>query len=375
MTFRNAITIAQKMELSGGHSNGFAYMRLFLATSVVIWHTVVTSYGQAVQDQIWLGPYRAANIFMLPIFFALSGFLVSASLDRCRTPISFLGLRVLRIFPALALETLLCALVLGPLLTHLPLGDYFSAKAFWAYFLNAFGIIHKDLPGVFADNPLPEVVNGQLWTIMAEMGCYFGLAVLSLVALRYKWLLLIFFVLFQAMFVFWIVTHPGLIITRMTGLELGLCFTASAGLYKFRHRIPWHGTLGLLALLAMIGLLSLNCGTLLVAIPTAYFTVWLSLMSPKMPAWLRSNDYSYGIYLFSFPIQQMVATQAWAHSWYINGLISLPLTLLAAVVSWHLLEKPVMKRKKMAYHFEDWLLTLWNRYRPVKPSAHDMVGE
>ena len=59
------------------------------------------------------------------MFFCLSGFLVAGSLERCRTPISFAGLRIFRIFPALVVEVLLSALILGPLLTHYSLKMYF----------------------------------------------------------------------------------------------------------------------------------------------------------------------------------------------------------------------------------------------------------
>jgi peptidoglycan/LPS O-acetylase OafA/YrhL len=375
MTFRNAITVAQKMELNGGHSTGFAYIRLFLSLCVVIWHTIVTSYGEKIQGEIWMGPYRAVYIFMLPMFFALSGFLVAASLNRCRTPISFLGLRALRIFPALVMEVVLCALLLGPLLTHLPLHDYFTSEDFRGYFLNAFGILRRELPGVFPDNPLPGLVNGQLWTIMAEIMCYVALAALWLAGLRYRMTLLVCYILLQGVLVFGLLTNPGSVVIAMSGLELTLCFIAGVGVYRLRHRIPWHWSLALVAFLAMMALLSLNCGTLLVSIPAAYFTIWLGLLSPKMPAWLRSNDYSYGIYLYSFPLQQVVATMAWTHTWYINALISLPLTLLAAVASWHLLEKHVLKHRAIAYGFENWLLAIWSRYCAGKPAVQDVVGE
>ena len=100
-------TLAQRMERSGSHSTGFDYMRLLLALGVVLWHTVVICYGNAFQNALWVGPYRALFSFILPMFFALSGFLVCGSLERCRTLVSFLSLRILRIFPALVAEVLL----------------------------------------------------------------------------------------------------------------------------------------------------------------------------------------------------------------------------------------------------------------------------
>lgn len=369
------VTLAQRMTETGNRSTGFDYMRLFLAVCVMLWHTVATCYGQAVQDRLWIGPYRAAYIFMLPMFFALSGFLVSASLERCRTPISFLGLRILRIFPALVVEILLCVLVLGPVLTRLRIGDYISSDEARAYALNIFGLLHRGLPGVFENNPLPGLVNGQLWTVRAEIMCYAGLAVLSLASLRYRTLLQVLFVTCQGALVLWLFLHPGYVIRAMNGVELALCFMAGACLYRFRRHILWHWSFALLAFLGMVVLLSFNCGTFLVSIPAAYVTIWLGLLSPPKPKWLQSADYSYGVYLYSFPIQQAVASLAWTRMWYINGLISLPLTLLAAAVSWSLLEKHAMAYKKAVHDAEGWALAFLERRRPAKPALQAVPPE
>ena len=97
------------------------------------------------------------------MFFALSGFLVAGSMERTPKLSQFLTLRIIRLVPALAVEVLLCALILGPLVTNKPLWDYFAAPEFWAYFRNIVGDVHFTLPGVFEDNKLPRIVNASLW--------------------------------------------------------------------------------------------------------------------------------------------------------------------------------------------------------------------
>ena len=104
------------------------------------------------------------------MFFALSGFLVASSLERCKTLFTFLGLRAIRILPALAVEIFISALIIGPLFTTEPAKAYFAAPEFHDYFLNILGDIHYHLPGVFAANP-SDAVNGQLWTVPYEMIC------------------------------------------------------------------------------------------------------------------------------------------------------------------------------------------------------------
>ncbi|MBB5373942.1 hypothetical protein [Acidocella aromatica] len=75
---------------------------------------------------------------------------------------------MLRIYPALIIESLLSAFILDPLVTRQPLLAYFTAPEFFRYMLNILGDVHFSLPGVFVHNPLPDVVNFQLFTIPFE---------------------------------------------------------------------------------------------------------------------------------------------------------------------------------------------------------------
>src|SRR5215469_12102212 len=57
--------------------------------------------------------------------------------------------------PALTVEVFLSAIILGPLLTTVSHGNYFTSGEFYSYFLNIVGEIHYSLPGVFVTNPVP----------------------------------------------------------------------------------------------------------------------------------------------------------------------------------------------------------------------------
>jgi peptidoglycan/LPS O-acetylase OafA/YrhL len=95
-------TILDRMRSAGPATTGFDYLRIGLATAVLAWHSIVLSTGSKPLDRaLWSGPFRFLPAAILPMFFALSGFLVSASLERARLH-HFLTLRVLRIVPALA---------------------------------------------------------------------------------------------------------------------------------------------------------------------------------------------------------------------------------------------------------------------------------
>ncbi len=123
-------TIEDRLVATSGRPAGFDYLRIGLALSIICFHSVVTSYGDKAQDRFvntWAGPFI---LLLVPMFFALSGFLVAGSLARTKTVVSFLGLRAIRILPALAVETLLSAFLLGAIFTALPLREYFTSSGF-----------------------------------------------------------------------------------------------------------------------------------------------------------------------------------------------------------------------------------------------------
>lgn len=170
-------SLDERLRATNGRPSGFDYLRLGLAISVVLDHSVVMTYASGDTD-LYASPLRPFLRAVVPMFFALSGFLVAGSLERSKTLLTFLGLRVIRIYPALAAEVLLSAFLIGSAVTTLPFADYFRDPLFLSYLLNVFGDIHYFLPGVFANNPRPDVVNMQLWTVPFELLCYVTLTAL-----------------------------------------------------------------------------------------------------------------------------------------------------------------------------------------------------
>lgn len=359
-------TLEDRLISAAGRPSGFDYMRLILALAVICFHSIVTSYGYAAQHAAAMGPWRPVITAVLPMFFALSGFLVAGSLERSKTLVTFLGLRIIRIVPALACEVLLSALILGPLLTSLPLKDYFLHPTFASYFLNILGDIHYALPGLFLDNPVPNVMNGQLWTVPYELLCYIVLAGLSLLGIfkRRQFLLLFLIALYglQCLKMLYDI-HTGNVNElgdSVSGRILVMVFVAGILLYRYREKVPYHPLLFLVSAAAMLVLLSLPFGGKFVAIPAAYVTVYLGLMMPQRNKILLSGDYSYGLFLYGYPIQQTIASLGpdYQH-WYIVIALALPIAALAAVASWWTIEKPALKLKFLLKRWEDRYL----RYR------------
>ena len=117
-------SFADQLALSRNRPAGFDYMRIVLAAAVVCQHSMNATLGLRQTLELLASPFRIPVAMILAFFFALSGFLVTGSLSRCKSLISFLGLRALRIAPALAVETALSAIIVGPIFSETSLVQY-----------------------------------------------------------------------------------------------------------------------------------------------------------------------------------------------------------------------------------------------------------
>lgn len=343
VTLRCGVLVITLHDHARGHgfrTAGFDYLRIGLACAVFIYHAHWLSYGKASQDAMVLGPFGPVVIAVLPMFFGLSGYLVAGSLDRCKTVLSFLYLRAIRIYPALIADSLLCALIIGPIFTILPRGAYFSDPLFLNYFWNVLGHIQYDLPGVFLENPNGSKVNGQLWTVPFELECYVVIGALSLLGIvRFRYLLLLGTALAQiALSLRQVIVeqHPYPI---FLGNELVLSFLWGICVYKFSDKIPFSRVLALVCAGLTVGILYGKLPSNFATLPLVYLTVFLGLQTPALFVSLKTGDYSYGIFLYGSPIQQALATFPNMREWYWSLAIAGPITIAFAVLSWHLLEK------------------------------------
>lgn len=333
-------TIDDKMVEYRNRSTGFDYMRLVLSLAVVLWHSLYVARGPAANGS-WA---RFVFVLVLPMFFGLSGFLVSGSLSRVRTLREFLILRAIRIVPALAVEVTLSACVIGGLLTTLPAALYYGDLGFWSYFRNIYGDIHFILPGVFKSNPV-DIVNNSLWTIPFELECYAALAALWLVGLiRRPWIVLAIIVALQL----WYLSKGSIQYgVKLPGRVLVIAFLAGVALYLYRRRVvlaPWLFAVATVAAFAA-GTSPLTSS--LTAIPCAYMVVFLGLTNPRRIPVVMDGDYSYGIYLYAYPIQQAVITLFPAQrSWWFDFAAAIVPVALFAAFSWHVIEKPILSHRK-----------------------------
>ncbi|RYE17444.1 MAG: acyltransferase [Sphingobacteriaceae bacterium] len=322
-----------------GNTSGFDYLRLGLAICVLAWHSAGITYGR--EFAIYLTGTALGNVtlLILPAFFALSGFLVTSSLMRSRTLGEFMGLRLLRLIPALVVEISLSALILGPFFTVFDINSYFSDPKFLSYFLNVIGVIQYVLPGVYSDNAIPSVVNGSLWTVPYELECYLAVGLLWILRQRdnkYAPLAaLLIWIGLLGIFTLLGVYEP-LKPDSVSGRMLLSYFLSGVCLYYFRNQIPAKKSLFLLSIFIAVLTVKIKLFVLVTPLLVAYATVYVGLLRPVRLPYIFSGDYSYGIYLYAFPVQQAIYVLIPKyHSWGAHFVLSLTLTSLLAVFSWH----------------------------------------
>ena len=340
-------TLADKLKENQGIGPGFDAIRVYLSITIMALHSLTLAKGVAVYvaSPAWI---HILAMSLLPAFFGLGGFLVTGSGQRVMSVAKFIWHRVLRIFPALAMEVFLSAIFLGAIFTTLSLPDYFSSNEFWIYFKNIIGIINFNLPGVFFDNPFPRTVNGNLWTLRPD---YYGYLILTCLMLfgifnrrsLYFYCLITGFFLAVGLDFFNEIGKPNFVPKDST---LVFSFLFGSLIFIKSDIIPWRLDICLACLAFYVYFGQTGGYTYLTSAMIVYVIVYLGMLKIPMPVFLKKGDYSYGIYLYGFPIQQaLIATFFWTREWYIVFPISAVLTLLLAVISWHSIEKPFLKLK------------------------------
>ncbi|MGV8884375.1 MAG: acyltransferase family protein [Microbacteriaceae bacterium] len=319
-------------------SNNFDALRLIAALAVLIGHAwPLTGVGYPPE----IGGIKIYHLAVF-VFFAVSGYLITTSWQRTPVVRRFLAARFLRIFPALILVVVLTVFVVGPLATRIPLGEYFGSSQTWGYLVTITLAASYQLPGVFVDNPL-DVVNGSLWTLGPEFGCYLLVLALGLV-LRAR----------GARAIGWLIVAASLIGLALLPLGLpepvraiptAMVFFAAGALWalaldRFELRMPlWSTPFVAAAWLVLAALLpALELPFAWIAVP--YLALALGRAStPVLRRFGRFGDFSYGLYLWGYVTQQFVTSAFGVMPLWATLAIVVPAASVLAIASWHLVEK------------------------------------
>jgi peptidoglycan/LPS O-acetylase OafA/YrhL len=339
------MTAAHAADPSHPVSN-FDLLRLFAALLVFWFHTDAMLGVPAPMLFSWVAP-GALGVF---IFFVISGYLVGQSWERDPDALRFLARRALRIFPALVVLVLVTALVLGPAMTTLSPGEYFRHTLFRQYLANAILLPRYALPGVFEHARVANVVNGSLWSLPVEFTCYLGLVVLG-VARVPRWLLGVLTLAGCAATLAWSLDRTreiafyGMILQDV--VQHGTYFLIGTCVGRFRLERFLTVTSLCVAIVAMIAAEPWPLASRIVswlAFPAVFLTFGRAT-SVAARGLARLGDYSYGVYIYAFPVQQTIINLWPAPPVAAYVLLTLGITFALAAVSWHLIERPSLRLK------------------------------
>lgn len=323
--------------------NNFTLLRIVLAIAVLFGHSFpIVGKGSDPISVALLQPTEWLGSIAVHCFFFISGFLVVASFVR-RGAIKYILSRVLRLYPAILVYSVIVILIIGPIFSNVSLSEYISARP-WFNLLNA-GLWewNYNLPFVFENNPIPIATNGSAWTLPVELRCYILILFIGFFgALDNKIrancalisLLMICFFSYSYLPMF------GSSINFRTPL---IYFLTGSLFWVNRGIIPMNSYLAIFS--CFLTVLSIKTEFLYIMLPL--FIGYLVLAFVYILPYAKIDkvgDLSYGIYIYAWPIQQLV----WAPNQgpYENFVISLLLVLFFAFFSWRFVEKPAINFRK-----------------------------
>jgi peptidoglycan/LPS O-acetylase OafA/YrhL len=329
-----------------GRENNFNLIRMIAATAVLVSHAWPLALGKGAVEPLLVETGYKLGTTSVTIFFAISGFFITKSFDRRVSLSDFALSRVARIYPGLMVALALTAGLLGPIFTRPGLAAYLGDIHSWSYGpINLLLRKHQwCLPGVFLDNPYGCAINGSLWTLYSEVRCYVLVVVAGFLGIsRPRFFPILLIVAAGATFIVPQAEGGGVLGAAAT---LTLPFAIGAATYVYRRYVPVSALLAI----GLIALAVLAFGTIFYpvmhALALSYAVLWLGFARiPGIQVYNRLGDYSYGMYIYAFPVEQ--TWMALNHHWSALQLIglSLPVTLLLAIASWTWIEEPALRHR------------------------------
>lgn len=349
-------------ELAKRPQNAIGFLRLLFASLVIVSHSPEMLDGDSHREPLHMlfGTITFGGL-AVDAFFLISGYLIAASFAASASTWSYFVKRILRIYPAFILCTLVCVLVVAPLggahLAGLGVRDW-ARVAVRLVTLKA-----PEVKGAFDGLPYASALNGSAWTISYEFRCYILAAVFGLLGFyarkRRGAFLAVTIAILASNLLFltpladklrhmpgWfdgIFGAPELILRLWSAFVVGTCF------WLFKDKITYRWLWAVLGVLPLAGLLFLPvAGELSLVVLGGYFLFTTAYTATWRPLHIINGkeDISYGVYLYAWPVALLVM-------WWWRDVPVTVLTVITFVgacvlgaVSWFALEKPAMSLRR-----------------------------
>lgn len=337
------------MQTSNEHQNAFNALRIGAASAVIFSHHF---HITGTRPPAWLHSDMVGGVAVMT-FFTISGYLVTLSWLRDPRLLAFVAKRLLRLWPGMLVAVVADVLLFGSAFTTLPLREFWMHPATLEHWRNLLLVeAYVNLPGVFPANPLVGLMNGPLWTIPMELMCYAALAAIGVLGVL-RWRVLGCIAALGYIAYFLTMRNADLTGTMHHWFEYPAYFAFGGLIALLRDAFLLHGRAVLLALLPLAaGLffgLKLEHSAGLLLLPP--LLIYLGTRKAPVFAWLhRAGDPSYGIYILGCPIQQAVQATCPQLPFAASLLLALLLALAAGYASWHAVEAPALRLKRLWGH-------------------------
>ncbi len=340
-----------------GHDNNFDLLRFAMAVLVVFSHCFECALGDGDAHEPLFrltGGRVSTGGLAVDAFFVISGFLITASWQRSRSALSFVRKRACRIYPAYVAAMVVSGCLVGPLFSCEP-GPWLT-RPILGHLAKATAVFDEPrYPGAFAANPSPLAIDNPVWTIRYEVACYvlvFALGVTGV--LRWRAVVLLAFVAVVLGYATEygvrlpaFVAGPGYVARRWA--RLPAFYLAGVVLYLYQDRVSIHAGLAAAAGAALVATLATpSLLTTALVVCGGYLLVWFAYQRwVRLPRFAKRGDFSYGIYLYGFPIQQsLVAMTHDRLAPMVLFALATPLAVVAGAVSWHVVEERFVRSKR-----------------------------
>ncbi len=330
-------------QLSRHVPNNFDFFRFVFASLVIYSHCYPLLYGEntgyATEALVLFshGQHTFAGL-AVDAFFCISGFLITHSWLRNEDFWTFFFNRCLRILPGFLVNAVLCIFVFMPLVTSAGFHSLSWTKA-WADLSNvAVFDFNQNISSAYTQF---DKINGSLWTIPREFRCYILIALLGVLRLLKR--------SGFAVFALFGLCYLSFFLKTDNSYARQFCFfLAGASFYYLRSRLVYSPIVAAACAALLIGACLLG-RYLNILLPFAgTYLLLYGCFNPKLrvSGWAKYGDFSYGIYLYAFPIQQLIQVRL-AHNLnpYAFFLMAFALVLPFAYLSWRFVEKPVLEMK------------------------------
>lgn len=343
-------------DFARNRDNNFKLIAFLAALTVLYSHSWPLALGLKARQPITPLTGMTFGSIAVDIFFIISGFFIARSYATRSSNGTFVASRLLRIYPGMIVSTLICVFVVGGSFTILDTGTYLADSEtlkFMKRNMLLYDDVRHSLPGVFQDNPYPSAVVGSVWTLPYQLRAYLYFMLAALVLERLlgsidRGLPRTVYVTIATVIVVMNISDHLFNFTDSPSLRLYAMFSTGSIFYLLREWIPLVPRYAAAALGCLVVSLLIGKGIYYVTYSVAigYLLMFIAYVpGGRIRRFNRFGDYSFGIYIYGFTVQQSVMALADPG---VAGLfaIAAPITLVLAFASWHLVEKHALKLRR-----------------------------